>query len=174
MSIHINHQNNKFGRKFPKSRKSVVRVGIDLARIERFTFVQRRHSNAFYRRAYTSAEQLLFGKNPVLLALCFTAKEAVSKVLGTGLSLGKSENVDCLDIEIRLASASSTPEVFLRGMARARAKQLGLTEIMLFWYYNDRLACSIAGGVSSSLDVVELESGLRKSLSEIAVGLGKK
>jgi phosphopantetheine--protein transferase-like protein len=128
----------------------MLRIGIDLERIERFSFYGRPDRQAFYRRVYTPAEQAAFGLDAVQLALCFTAKEAVSKALGTGLTLGEPGSVSCLDIEISCLSGSIQPKVSLSGRAALVAHQLSLTEMVACWYHDRGFACACAIATSSS------------------------
>ena len=79
---------------------TVVSIGIDLEHVERFAGMGRAAWSAFYERVFTPAEQSEFGNSALSLALCFSAKEAVSKVLGTGLHINQSDEVCCKDIEI--------------------------------------------------------------------------
>lgn len=148
----------------------MIRVGIDLERIERFAFVQKPGGDAFYRRVYTLAEQLAFGREPVLLALCYTAKEAVSKALGTGMLPSTPKSVSCLDIEILYNCELDQPLVTLKGEAQVVARQLNLSEIMLYWHHNRRLACAIAGCTTVPV-VVDLQTALQDSLREIVAYL---
>jgi phosphopantetheine--protein transferase-like protein len=145
----------------------MVSVGIDLERIVRFVCIPKGDGSAFYRRVYTPAERLACGKNPVLLALCFTAKEAVSKALGTGLTLGEPHRVAPTDIEILWGRGGHQPRVNLRDTAQEVAQELNLSEIILYWHHNRRLACSIAGGADTSLVLRELRGAFNKSLAAV-------
>jgi phosphopantetheine--protein transferase-like protein len=144
----------------------MLRVGIDLERIERFVFDRTPGRQAFYQQVYTPTERKLFGKDPVRLALCFTAKEAVSKVLGTGLGLGDASRVSCPDIEIHHEPGMSQPEVVLKRQAQAVANQLDVIRIVLDWYHNHHLACTIAAG-GDPLEVVNLGPALQQALQQV-------
>lgn len=147
----------------------MMRIGIDIAQIERFTFVFRPGGSAFYQRVFTVAEQETLGENVELVTLCFTAKEAVSKVLGTGLSIGVPDNVSCREIEILCPSGLKQPKVGLRGRAQQYADKLGISEVMLRWCRNYGFAWSLAGGASDGATAVDLRSALERSLREVGM-----
>jgi holo-[acyl-carrier protein] synthase len=145
----------------------MIRVGIDLENIKRFDLIQKGRKRAFYQRVYTPAERSAYGTDPVALALCFTAKEAVAKALGTGLTLGIPHCVSPIDIETLCSRRENQPRVSLWGKAQEVAWELHLSEIILYWHHNGRLAFSIAGGADTALTVVELHGALKKSLEDV-------
>ena len=108
----------------------MLSVGIDLTSSTRFEFITRPGGDAFYQRVFTAAEQLTCGHTLSLLATCFAAKEAVSKVLGTGLSIGEGEQVSCRSIEIS-DIVTNEPKAQLVGAALYTAQQLGINQIVL-------------------------------------------
>jgi phosphopantetheine--protein transferase-like protein len=122
----------------------MIQVGVDVERIERFSRLTGGWE-PFYQRVYTPAERSAFGRDAQLLALCLTAKEAVAKVLGTGLSLGPGGKADCRDIEISCGPRGSQPEVKLAGKALAIKEALGLSRVLLLWHHGSGYAYSIAG-----------------------------
>ncbi len=138
--------------------------GIDIERINRFRFIERRAGRFFYERVFTTAERASYGHALVPLALCFTAKEAVAKTLGAGLDLGSGGAVGCTDIEIICARGIEGPRVGLAGRARARAEASGLFRIALCWREARGLACSLAAGATSETEFEELQRALRRSL----------
>ena len=143
----------------------MVQVGIDVVRIERFS----RLSNGwgpFYRRVYTTTEQTAFGKDPVLLALCLTAKEAVAKVLGTGLSLGAGPEVACTELEITCALGGQYPSVRLSGSAMKIRDELRLSRIVLVWYHDLDCAFSIAAAGDAGLEQ-QLTCALKATLCSL-------
>jgi phosphopantetheine--protein transferase-like protein len=142
----------------------MIRVGIDLTPIERFAFIRRQGGNAFYQRVYTPLEQSTFGKDLLSLALCFAAKEAISKMLGTGLSLDQPNTVACRDIEISFSRGMHQPKAILTGNAHSVAWQLQIHEIALYLHHNHQVACAIVGGTDISTAISELRSSLMESL----------
>jgi phosphopantetheine--protein transferase-like protein len=149
-------------------------VGVDLERVKRFGFVHKSGGNAFYRRVYTLAEQQAYGRSPELLALCYAGKEAVSKVLGTGLTLNEPDGVSCQDIEILWNRAPDHPEARLRRKAQVAAQQLSLFKIVLYCQHIRALACAVAGGAATLQEAIQLEAALRASLGEIKAYLEKR
>ncbi len=143
----------------------MVRSGIDLERIARFAIVEKRVGKAFYARVFTPLEQARFGYQQSLLSLCFTAKEAVAKTLGTGLELKSAVSVCCSDIEIVCGDDLNRPQVNLRGRARELARELNLNQVVLLWHHNRTLACSLAGAAESESEMVELQRALAASMS---------
>ena len=78
----------------------IVSIGIDLIEIARIRATLERYGERFLRRVYTAGERQRVGllQDPApYLAGRFAAKEAVLKVLGTGLSGG----IRWQDVEIR-------------------------------------------------------------------------
>ncbi len=62
-----------------------VEVGIDVVEIDRIRAVLERFGERFLCRVYTDREREQYGNRPSELAARFAAKEAVMKVLGTGV-----------------------------------------------------------------------------------------
>ena len=81
-----------------------------------------RHGERFFARIFTPAERTLCAGSYSSLAARFAAKEAVSKVLGTGIG-----EVAWIDMEI-LRSETGAPTLTLHGKARQLAEELELTE----------------------------------------------
>jgi phosphopantetheine--protein transferase-like protein len=136
----------------------MLSVGVDLECIERFTFVLRPGGVPFYRRVYTPTEQAMYGADLIRLALCFTVKEAVSKVLGTGLWLGTVDRVDCRDIEVLGNQVIEQPFVVLHGQAASVARQLHFMEVVVHSNHNSRLACTVAASAQSDREASELRA----------------
>lgn len=122
----------------------IIRVGIDLVRTDRFEFIRGVGGRSFYLRVYTKPEQEAYGDMLSDLAACFAGKEAVSKILGTGLSLGSVDRVSCSDIEILY----SQQHVLLSNQARGFAQQLGLVDIVVRFFVASSCVCAIAGGTT--------------------------
>jgi holo-[acyl-carrier protein] synthase len=96
-------------------------TGVDAAEISRITHAVERWGQRFLDRVYTPDEQRYCGTKMQRLAGRFAAKEAISKVLGTGIRY-----VHWRDLEI-LPDRAGKPTVRLynRAAARAQALQLG-------------------------------------------------
>ncbi|OLC19176.1 MAG: hypothetical protein AUH27_06610 [Chloroflexi bacterium 13_1_40CM_66_19] len=145
-------------------------LGIDLESIARFKLLAKPGGRAFFDRVYTSAEQASASDNPVLLALYFTAKEAVAKALGTGLGLNSAPAVSGKDIEIRWTPGEERPRVALWRGAAARAEYMHLSDVVVIWEHTARLACAIAVGTDSPVLLAWLVAALREALAAPVVG----
>jgi holo-[acyl-carrier protein] synthase len=151
----------------------VIHVGIDIERVERFSFVQKAGGRIFRQRIYTPTERSLCEEDPLLLALCFTAKEAVAKVLGAGLHLGPPGDVHCQEIEATWGMEFNHPKVTLRGGALRKAEDLGITNLILLWRLKRGLAFSLAGGTDTAGGAAELRDSLKPSLAIVAAALDR-
>ncbi len=140
-------------------------LGIDLESIERFNLVMRPGGRAFFERVYTSGEQASAGGNPVLLALYYTAKEAVAKALGTGLDVRGAAPVSGRDIEIHWTPGHKRPTVALWRGAAARAQSMHLSDVVVCWEHTPRVACAIAVGSDCPALLATLTAALRQALA---------
>lgn len=100
----------------------MVRVGVDLVRVERIAALIERYGDRFSHRVFTARELIACGQRPERLAARFAAKEAVSKALGTGIG-----QVGWREIEI-ISEDGARPELLLGGAAAELAAELGLHE----------------------------------------------
>lgn len=100
---------------------AVIRVGVDMMDVDRIARAIARHGERFYARCFTPAERAHCEGQPHRLAARFAAKEAVAKVLGTGIG-----DVRWVEIEIG-ADDRGRPVLRLYGDAARLAADLGLT-----------------------------------------------
>ena len=98
-------------------------IGVDIIEITRIEKAIANWGERFLNRIYTEAELELCRKKSPPLAVRFASKEAVMKLLGTGV-----KGVRWKDIET-LAHPSGKPLVNLYGSAKAKAENLGIKEI---------------------------------------------
>jgi len=105
---------------FDPDRVGPYEAGIDGIEPARIAAAVTRHGERFLGRIFTPAERLICRERTNSLAARFAAKEAVAKVLGTGLG-----TIAWREIEI-LANERGRPVLVLHGVAAARAAQLGL------------------------------------------------
>jgi len=100
-----------------------VLAGIDIVEIDRIKRAIERGGDAFIRRIFTSREiEYCESRGTARFssyAVRFSAKEAVSKALGTGISQG----VSFQDIEV-VNDPNGKPHVILRGKAEERFRML--------------------------------------------------
>jgi holo-[acyl-carrier protein] synthase len=99
----------------------ILRSGIDILEISRLDEINPAIRERFIARVYTTDEIAQARNHSDTLTGLFSAKEAVSKALGTGIGA-----VHWQDIEI-LHLPSGQPTVSLHGQAKIIADQLGLT-----------------------------------------------
>lgn len=95
-------------------------AGIDAIEPGRIAAAVTRYGERFLERIFTPAERALCHERVTSLAARFAAKEAVAKVLGTGLG-----TIAWREVEI-LANERGRPVLVLHGAAAVRAAQLGL------------------------------------------------
>jgi holo-[acyl-carrier protein] synthase len=113
-------------------------VGIDAVEISRIARVYERFGERFLEKVYTEREAARYRGRINELAARFAAKEAVSKVLGTGL-----HGMSWRDVEV-LPNPRGKPLVYLYGRARDRARDLGLSEIAISLTHTNELAMAFA------------------------------
>ncbi len=102
--------------------------GIDLIEIDRVETALVRYGERFLTRVFTPAEVAYCRGRQHQLAARFAAKEAVSKVLGTGIQ--HRDGVAWQEIQI-VADDHGKPEIQLSGKAARRAEQIGLRAFAL-------------------------------------------
>ncbi|MDE3091854.1 MAG: holo-ACP synthase [Chloroflexota bacterium] len=102
--------------------------GVDLVEVNRIEDVIARYGDRFLERVFTQSELAYCRGRPHQLAARFAAKEAVSKVLGTGIQ--HRDGVAWQEIQIA-SDEQGKPVVQLSGRAARRAEQIGLTTFAL-------------------------------------------
>mgnify|MGYP006299097601 FL=1 len=118
----------------------MAEIGVDIIEIPRIEAAIERFGDRFLRRVYTETEIATYRTRVSSLATRFAAKEAVMKVLGTGV-----RGVGWHDIEI-LSEKSGKPAVFLHGRAKTRAEAIGLTTISISLSDSKEHAVAVAFG----------------------------
>jgi phosphopantetheine--protein transferase-like protein len=116
----------------------VIKSGIDLIRTNRLADINPAIRERFIKRVFTPTEQEQARGDLESLSGIFAAKEAVSKVLGTGI--GK---VSWQDIEI-IHVPSGEPLVHLHGEASQVAEQKGLRHWSVSITHDGGLAAAVA------------------------------
>ena len=120
----------------------IIAIGTDIIEISRIEAASK-NKPGFRERILTKKEVDLLaskGNRSSSLAASFAAKEAVSKVLGTGIG-----EVAWHDIEI-LNNDKGAPYVRLHGRAKEIALQLGIDEILISITHDKRIAYANALG----------------------------
>ncbi len=116
----------------------MIKTGIDLIRTNRLAEVDPAIRERFIKRVFTPTEQKQARGDLESLSGIFAAKEAVSKVLGTGI--GK---VAWQEIEI-IHAPSGEPSVQLHGKASEVAQQKGLRHWSVSITHDGGLAAAVA------------------------------
>ncbi len=124
--------------------RHATRIGLDLVDVDRFAAALERHPR-LEERVFTPAEAAYCRRRgrPVLhFAARFAAKEAVGKLLGTGVLCWR-------DIEV-VCEAGAAPTVTLSGATAMRAADLGVSEVRVSLSHVDSLAGACVVAVASS------------------------
>ena len=123
-------------------------TGVDIIEIDRVERVYAEYGERFLRRIYTPGEIAYCRGRAPQLASRFAAKEAVMKLLGTGI-----RGVRWRDIEV-VRARGQAPSIRLHGTATARAERIGLTDIALSLSHSRRYAVASAIGASARGNLV--------------------
>jgi holo-[acyl-carrier protein] synthase len=130
-----------------------IALGTDLVEIQRIRSLLERHGQRFLARVYTGEEIAASGslRDPApFLAGRFALKEAVLKVLGTGLSGG----IRWRDVHVaRLPSGA--PDVLLEGAALSRAREVGLGRLLVSISHGEDLAVAQALGLRGDPEALD-------------------
>ena len=104
-------------------------LGTDIIEIVRVGEMLQRHEEAFLSRVFTDGEVAYCAEKKNYLqhyAGRWAAKEAVMKALGTGWAQG----VAFSDLEVK-SLKSGQPVLVLHGIARTKATELGIGEVLI-------------------------------------------
>lgn len=118
----------------------MAEIGVDIIEIPRIAEAMERFGDRFLRRVYTEQEIAKYRNRVSSLASRFAAKEAVMKVLGTGV-----RGVGWHDIEI-LSDERGKPTVILHGRALERADTLGIASVSVSLSDSKEYAVAVALG----------------------------
>ena len=103
----------------------MIYTGIDMIEIDRIEKVLNEYHERFLNKIFTKNEQIYCKKRPKQLASRFAAKEAVMKLLGTGV-----RGIPWKSIEV-YRPRGKAPEIRLYGNAKRKAEELGIKEIAI-------------------------------------------
>lgn len=123
-------------------------TGVDIIEIERVKRVYAQYGDRFLRRIYTDVEAAYCRGRAPQLASRFAAKEAVMKLLGTGV-----RGVRWRDIEV-VRGRGQAPSIRLHGTAVARAEKIGLTDIAVSLSHSREFAVASVVGESERGNLV--------------------
>jgi holo-[acyl-carrier protein] synthase len=108
--------------------------------IERIEAAVKKGGERFLHRIYTESELVICGDRVSSLSCRFAGKEAVMKVLGTGVRGGGWQEVEIL------ADNRGKPVVQLYGRAKNRATELNLKEFSISLCDTRQFALAVAIG----------------------------
>lgn len=106
----------------------MLSTGIDLVEVQRIEESIARYGERFLARVFTASELAYCRGRPQQLAARFAAKEAVSKLLGTGIQ--HRDGVGWREIQI-VSNERGQPSVQLSGRAAQRATEIGFRNIAI-------------------------------------------
>ena len=118
----------------------MIYTGIDMIEIDRIEKVLNEYNERFLNKIFTKNEQIYCNKRPKQLASRFAAKEAVMKLLGTGV-----RGIPWKSIEFTRKRVAP-PEIMIHGKAIIRAKKMGITRIALSLSHSKKYAIASAVG----------------------------
>ena len=122
-----------------------VKVGTDVCHIHRIKLAYEKFGKRFLEKILTTREMkyVISNKKNLIhrLAGLYAAKEALSKVLGTGLN-----GIYFREIEI-VRETSGAPKVRLNKRALIRAKKIGLQNFDVSISHDENFAIAVAAGV---------------------------
>tara|TARA_Y100000588_G_scaffold356364_1_gene412613 strand:- start:2039 stop:2422 length:384 start_codon:yes stop_codon:yes gene_type:complete len=122
----------------------MIYTGIDVIEIPRVAGVLKRYPKRFLSKVFTEGEQSYARGRANQLASRFAAKEAVMKLLGTGV-----RGMPWKSIEV-IRDRGRAPEVVLHGPAKVRAAKMGITRIALSLSHSRELATASAIGEANN------------------------
>jgi holo-[acyl-carrier protein] synthase len=119
-------------------------TGVDAAEVSRIGRAVERWGQRFLDRVYTPSEQRYCGSKTQRLAGRFAAKEAISKVLGTGITYIRWKEMEILP------DARGKPVVTLYGRALSVADALQLGDVSVSITHTRDLALAFAMSLGRS------------------------
>lgn len=123
-------------------------TGVDIIEIHRIKRVFERYGERFLNRIYTEGEIAYCRGRAPQLASRFAAKEAVMKLLGTGV-----RGVSWKDVEVK-RNRGMAPSIDLHGTALVRAKLIGLDYVAVSLSHSDDYAVASVVGESERGNLV--------------------
>lgn len=129
---------------FDPEKSGKIAVGIDVIEIDRIARVAADFGERFLHRVYTEQERSRYRTRINELAGRFAAKEATSKVLGTGI-----RGIKWREMEI-LSNRRGKPVLVLHGSAAERAALLGFTDFSVSLTHSRTDAVAIVVAIQGS------------------------
>jgi holo-[acyl-carrier-protein] synthase len=138
-----------------------ISMGTDIVNINRIKKIISEKKSRFYDKIFTVKEIEYISKGGhkcTTIAGSFAAKEAISKVLGTGIG-----SVGWKEIEI-LHCASGKPYVNLINKGKEKLEELGLDSIEISISHEEDYALAFAIGYRSNNINIEIDDSMKKLL----------
>ena len=133
-------------------------------------------STPLARLGFSEGERAAWRGDPAAAALCFTAKEAISKAIGTGLRLGQERGpgVPCRDLEVLVDLGARRAAVQLSGEAAARAAELGADRGVLICRADGDTAAALAVLLRRGASASDVGSALSEALARLEQPAGAR
>lgn len=131
---------------FDPNKSGDISAGIDVIEIRRIAQSLEEFGERFLVKVFTEQERERYGKRPNELAVRFAAKEATSKVLGTGI-----RGIRWKEMEI-MPNSFGKPVLILHGSAAERAERLGLHDFSVSLTHSKTEAIAIVIGIKGFRD----------------------
>ena len=122
--------------------------GVDIIEIHRVKRVFDSYGQRFLDRVFTLEEKRYCRGRAPQLASRFAAKEAVMKLLGTGV-----RGIRWKDVEVT-RQRGQAPKIVLHGTALARAERIGLKQIALSLSHSNEFAVASVVGESDKGNII--------------------
>ncbi len=145
--------------------KEKLSIGTDIVDVNRIKKIIKEKKDSFYDKIFTSNEIEYFlskGDMPTTVAGTFAAKEAISKVLGTGIGSVKWKEIEILHHE------NGRPYVNFLGKGKKMMKDRGLDNIEISISHEADYAVAFAIGYKSNSLDIEVEDSIKALLPKRA------
>ncbi|WP_353093384.1 NAD(P)H-hydrate dehydratase [Tissierella praeacuta] len=133
-------------------------IGIDIVNVNRIEDIISRKKDRFYHKIFTMEEIEYIVRNKdkgTTVAGIFAAKEAISKVLGTGIGIVKWKDIEILHYD------NGKPYVKLIGRGNSRLKELGLDGIEISISHEQEYAIAFAMGYKSDNIDIKIDDSIK-------------
>ncbi len=119
-------------------------IGVDIIEIGRIKEAVNNWGEKFLRRVYTESELAAYRNKPSSLATRFACKEAVMKLLGTGIY-----GIHWREVET-LSMPGGEPLISLYGRALTRASELGIKDVAVSLSHSKEYAVAYVSALSET------------------------
>jgi len=141
--------------------ENMIDIGIDIININRIKNIILEKKDRFYHKIFTlkEIEYIVKGNDKATtVAGIFAAKEAISKVLGTGIGMVKWKEIEILHYD------NGKPYVNLIGNGSLKLKELGLDGIKISISHEEHYAIAFAMGYKSNDVNIKIDNSIQRLL----------